>query len=95
MKELNDGMVAYCGKDKEFNSLRVFPPSTLRYPDMLRDPNFFDKIGCPHLRLKYPSEAEQDVIDNQEQEGGEENMRMKKQDTMGLTDIIYAKDYRD
>ena len=59
LQVLTDGMVAYCGSDIEFNNLRVFPPQNLRYPDILRDKDFFEKIGCPHLRLKYPNSAEQ------------------------------------
>ena len=50
--------VVHSGVDKHFNALRVFPPNTLRYPDFMRTEDFYDVIGCPWLRLKYPTESE-------------------------------------
>jgi hypothetical protein len=51
-------MVVYCGVDPEFNALRVLPPVEIMYPDLMRDKEeFFEMIGCPHLKEKYyPSE---------------------------------------
>ena len=55
------GMVVYGGVDAKFNAMRVFPPHEIQYPDLLRDRDFFSKIGCPHLALKYPQqEVEKD-----------------------------------
>lgn len=55
-------MVAYSGVDIKFNNLRVFPPPELKYPEMLKNKDFFDQIGCPHLRLKYPNEEESRLL---------------------------------
>jgi len=46
-------MVVYGGVDKAFNDKRVFPPGELVYPDIFRDEDFFDLIGCPHLASRY------------------------------------------
>jgi hypothetical protein len=35
----------------------VFYPTDLHYPD-IKDADFYDKIGCPHLRFKHPTKAE-------------------------------------
>jgi hypothetical protein len=51
--EIN-GTVVHSGFDIKFNSMRVFPPADFVYPDIQRDKlNFFNKIGCPHLKAKY------------------------------------------
>ena len=34
--------------------MRVFPPPELKYPDIKSDGlDFYDKIGCPKLKIKY------------------------------------------
>lgn len=57
------GQIIIQGVDTEFNKLRVFPPSTLKYPDLKYDPDFYNKIECPQLRLKYDlSKKEQEFL---------------------------------
>jgi hypothetical protein len=55
-----NNMVVYAGVDEAFNSLRVFPPGELIYPDLIKDEDFYDRIGCPHLAAKYPSAEQQE-----------------------------------
>ena len=47
------GREYYGGVDFAFNSLRVFPPAELEYPDMIEDDDFYEKIGRPHLKQRY------------------------------------------
>ena len=55
--QIVNNMVVYGGIDPKFNAKRVFPPSEIEYPDLLRDRDFFTKIGCPHLAIKYPQQS--------------------------------------
>ena len=50
------------GVDPKFNALRVFPPE-INYPDIMRDENFFELIGCSHLAPKYSNKVEEKVAE--------------------------------
>jgi hypothetical protein len=43
--------------------LRIFPPSEINYPDIKYDEDFFEKIGCPRLRVKFPTKEEKKFLD--------------------------------
>lgn len=51
------------GVDPAFNALRVMPPPELQYPDF-HDDDFFEKIGCPHLKHKYCQPEEEAEAEN-------------------------------
>ena len=61
---LINNMCVYAGVDEAFNALRVFPPGELIYPDLIKDKDFYDKIGCPHLAAKYPSAEQQELMED-------------------------------
>ena len=49
-----NGAIVYGGLDQKFNELRVFPPFDMDYPDLIKNKeNFYDLIGCPHLKEKF------------------------------------------
>jgi len=45
--------IVYGGVDQNFNDRRVLPPGEIGYPDLLINKDFYDRIGCPHLAVKY------------------------------------------
>ena len=43
--------------------MRIFPPSEINYPDLKNDDDFFEKIGMPQLRIKYPNAEERKFLE--------------------------------
>ena len=52
MQVINNNIV-YGGADSKFNERRILPPGEIAYPDMIKHKDFYKRIGCPHLELKY------------------------------------------
>jgi len=41
------------------------PPPELHYPDLRNDEDFFEKIGCPHLKFKYLCPDEEEDLEDE------------------------------
>ena len=90
MQQVNNTIV-YSGIDARFNSLRVFPPVEMKYPDLLRDKDFFERINCPHLRLKYPNAEEKKLLACDPKKMNEHEVERMK--SLGLNDLVAAFEY--